>query len=169
MEKKSRGSIKGFLIFIVCAIALVLLDQCTKIVAVSNLKGKKSLVLIDGVLEFFYLENTGTAWGLMSGARTLFIILTVVIMAVLCYAVIKMPLTKRMLPLRVICTVMAAGAVGNFIDRLVLGYVRDFIYFSLIDFPIFNVADIYVTLSLIGFAIVIFFVYKEEEFKFLKV
>ena len=56
-----------------------------------------------------------------------------------------------------------AGAYGNFIDRLRLGYVIDFFYFKLIDFPVFNVADIYVTVSTIVFCLLLFFYYKEED------
>ena len=61
-----------------------------------------------------------------------------------------------------------AGAVGNFIDRLFLGYVRDFIYFRLINFPVFNVADCYVTIGLALFIIMVLFIYKDEDFNFLK-
>ena len=57
-----------------------------------------------------------------------------------------------------------AGAIGNLIDRMIHHYVIDFFYFSLINFPIFNVADIYVTLSAIALILVIFFYYKEEDY-----
>ena len=62
---------------------------------------------------------------------------------------------------------LAAGGLGNFIDRLFLGYVRDFLYFKLIDFPVFNVADSYVTIGLIILIILIMFVYNEKDFGFL--
>ena len=62
---------------------------------------------------------------------------------------------------------LAAGAAGNFIDRLLRGYVVDFFYFSLIDFPIFNVADIYVTVATACLVILLLFVYKEEDLSFL--
>ena len=57
---------------------------------------------------------------------------------------------------------LAAGGLGNFIDRLFLGYVRDFLYFKLIDFPVFNVADSYVTIGLVILIILIMFVYNEK-------
>ena len=56
-----------------------------------------------------------------------------------------------------------AGAIGNMIDRTLLNYVVDFLYFSLIDFPIFNVADIYLTCATIALGILIIFYYKEDE------
>lgn len=165
---KNRVNKKGLAFYIVGIILLCVLDQLTKIAAVDALKGKTPFILIDGVFEFSYLENTGTAWGMFSGARIYFLILTVVIVAVITYVVAIMPSERKMLPLQVVLTVLGAGALGNFIDRLLLGYVRDFIYFKLINFPVFNVADIYVTVSVICFAVLILFIYKEEDFDFLK-
>ena len=66
--------------------------------------------------------------------------------------------------LHIIASVLTAGALGNFIDRLRLGYVVDFFYFSLINFPVFNVADIFVVISFIGIAVSILFIYKDDEF-----
>ena len=63
---------------------------------------------------------------------------------------------------------ISAGAVGNMIDRVSQGYVVDFLYFKLINFPVFNVADIYVTVSVVCFAVLILFYYKEDDFSFLK-
>lgn len=165
---KNRVNKKGLAFYIVGIILLCVLDQLTKIAAVDALKGKTPFILIDGVFEFSYLENTGTAWGMFSGARIYFLILTVVIVAVITYVVAIMPSERKMLPLQVVLTVLGAGALGNFIDRLLLGYVRDFIYFKLINFPVFNVADIYVTVSVICFAVLILFIYKEDDFDFLK-
>ena len=69
--------------------------------------------------------------------------------------------------MRIICFVISAGAIGNFLDRVRLNYVVDFIYFSPINFPVFNVADIYVTVSFAVLILLIFFKYKEEDFDFL--
>lgn len=165
---KNRVNRKGFVFYIVGIVLLCVLDQLTKIAAVNALKGKAPFILIDGVFEFFYLENTGTAWGLFGGARIYFLILTVVVVAVITYVAAIIPPERKMLPLQVVLTVLGAGAFGNFIDRLLLGYVRDFIYFKFINFPVFNVADIYVTVSVICFAVLILFIYKEEDFDFLK-
>ena len=63
---------------------------------------------------------------------------------------------------------ITAGGIGNLIDRVRLNYVVDFIYFSLIDFPVFNVADIYVTVSMFLLLILVLFYYKDEDFQFLK-
>ncbi len=78
-----------------------------------------------------------------------------------------MPEDKKYLPLRVVGVLLGAGAVGNLIDRMAQSYVVDFLYFKLIDFPIFNVADCYVTAGAILLAVLILFVYKDEELGFL--
>lgn len=69
------------------------------------------------------------------------------------------------MPLHILLTLIGAGAAGNLLDRLIFSYVRDFIYFSLINFPVFNVADMYVTVSTILLAILIIFVYRDEDFE----
>ena len=70
------------------------------------------------------------------------------------------------MPLLALCVAITAGALGNFIDRLYLEYVIDFLYFKLINFPIFNVADCYITVSCVVFMILMFFYYKEEDLDF---
>ena len=76
------------------------------------------------------------------------------------------PSDKKYLPLRIVLIAISAGAAGNLVDRVMLHYVRDFIYFSLIDFPVFNVADIYVTCSVFVLVYLILFYYKEEDLNF---
>lgn len=84
------------------------------------------------------------------------------------YVVLKMPLIIKYTPVYITCILLASGAIGNFIDRVRFGYVRDFIYFKIINFPVFNLADCYVTVSVIIFIILILFVYKnEDDFAFL--
>lgn len=167
MEKK-RNKIKYLSIYFLSIIFLTLIDQISKIAAVNALKDKTPIELIEGTLDFSYLENRGMAWGMMSGARVFFIILTIVIVIAITYVVYKLPKEKKFVPLFISLIFLCAGALGNFIDRLVLGYVRDFIYFKLINFPIFNVADIFVTISIIMIIILVFFIYKEDDFNFIK-
>lgn len=144
----------------------VLLDQITKFLARKYIQFK-SVVLIDGVLEFLYLENRGAAWGSFQNQRILFIILTLLLTTLLVGVYIKMPESKRMRLMSYLIVFIIAGALGNFIDRILFGYVTDFIYFSLIDFPIFNVADMFVTCSTIILAVLILFYYKDEDFSWI--
>lgn len=123
----------------IIALLVLIIDQLSKVYAAEVLSSG-ALVLIPGVLELTYLKNTGAAWGIFQGARVPFILLTAVFL-VLCmmfYIKKRNALTKLS---KVILMLIVSGALGNLIDRVLLGYVRDMIYFSLIDFPVFNVAD----------------------------
>ena len=165
MNTKKYG--RFILIPLLALAALLFLDQFTKHLAVTALKGKAPIVLIPGVLEFQYLENRGAAFGSLEGMQLVFWILTILFLAAAILFYIRIPKTKKYLPLMICCVVLVAGAAGNFIDRAVNQYVVDFIYFSVIDFPIFNVADIYITLSFIGILLLVFFYYKDGDFQFL--
>ena len=167
-EKKNSKVISLILYFVLVAV-LTQLDQITKIIAVNKLSGQKDFPLIKGVLEFTYIQNTGAAWGMLSGQRIFFLLLTVIIVMLITYIVIRMPFNKKYMPLYITCVLVVSGALGNFIDRLTLAYVRDFIYFKIINFPVFNVADIYVTVSVILFIILLLFIYRENDFDFLKI
>ena len=97
----------------------------------------------------------------------IFLFITCIVVGAIVYIIIKMPCKKHYLPAYISMILLAAGGIGNFIDRLVLGYVRDFLYFKLINFPVFNVADSYVTVGIIMLIILILFVYDEKDFEFL--
>ena len=144
-------------------IFLIVFDKWTKSLAVAHLMNKEPFIIIDGVFQLRYLENRGAAFGMMQGQQTFFLITGIIAVIVLAYVYFKLPWKKRFLPLRAVALFIASGAVGNMVDRVVLGYVVDFFYFELIDFPIFNVADIYVTCATIVLALLILFYYKEEE------
>ena len=147
-------------------LALTALDQITK-KAAESLASSPSL-LIPGVFELRYFENHGAAFSLLQNQFTVFYIGTAVILSLILYTLIRVPETARYRFLRFDLLLVAAGAVGNLIDRLVYHYVRDFIYVALIDFPIFNVADMYVTVGAFLFAFLLLFYYRDEEFGFLK-
>ena len=161
METNSKA--KSMLCFSLGVIVLVLLDQLTKMAAQTMLRtGPRPL--IPNVFELQYLENRGSAVGLLQGQRIFFILMAALMLLLIPYVHYKLPLTKRFWYLRVITVLFLAGAIGNAVDRIIHGYVIDFFYFSLIDFPIFNVADIYVTVSTFLFVVLILFYYKEEDF-----
>lgn len=161
-ERKLRG-----LWGIPALILMVCLDQWTKIMAVTHLKDSAGIDLVAGVLRLEYLENRGAAFGIFQNQQWISLILAVIFLFAAAFFWIRMPASRRMLPMRLITVTLAAGAVGNMIDRVIHHYVVDFIYFCLIDFPIFNVADIYVTCSCALALILVFFYYGDEEFDFL--
>jgi len=150
---------------IISVILLVLIDQITKYFTITCLKDNSAFVIIKGVLEFRYVENRGAAFGIFQGAIPYFIITTFVLLAIIIIAYIRLPKTQKMFPLRLLCVLIAAGGIGNLIDRIFRGFVVDMIYFKLIDFPVFNVADCYVTVSEILLIILVLFYYKDEDFK----
>lgn len=150
-------------------IMLTVLDQWTKSLAKTILQGSESVSLIPSVLELTYLENRGMAFGMFQGKRLLFVFLCVVFFAALAFFYARIPKNRYYLPLLVTGAVLAAGALGNFIDRVVLGYVVDFIYISLIDFPVFNVADIFVVCGGIFLVLLIGFYYQDEDFEFIRI
>ena len=153
-----------------CTIIFILtfLDQGSKYFVLTRLKNMPDIILIPGVLQLHYLENRGMAFGLFEGKIPVFVILCVLFFCVFLYIYIKIPKTRYYLPLICTALVLAAGAVGNLVDRVFRGYVIDFIYFSLIDFPVFNVADIYVVCSGIFLVFCVCFKYKDEnDFRFL--
>ena len=154
-------------VFSVLAILFTVLDQVTKYLAIIYLKGSESIKLIDGVLELHYLENKGAAFGVLQGQKFFLLFIGVVFLVVLLFCLFKLPEKKKYDLFYYLGSAMLAGAIGNMIDRIRFDYVVDFIYFSLIDFPIFNVADIYITVSVTILAVAVMFYYKEEDFEFL--
>ena len=145
-------------------IALIALDQFTKLLAIVKLKDQEPFVLIDGVFELRYLENRGAAFGIFQNQRWFFILMTIVIVTAVIYYYRITPDDKKYRPIRFCMILLIAGAVGNCIDRVFRKFVVDFLYFSLINFPIFNVADIYVTVTFVLFMVLMFFYYKDEDF-----
>lgn len=158
-----------FLLDLCIAAVGLLLDQFTKQLAVMHLKGQQPVILIPDVLELRYLENRGAAFGVLQNQKILFVTMTCLVLAFLVYALWRMPDQKKYRLLHIMGGFLAAGAMGNFLDRLRLDYVVDFIYISLIDFPIFNVADMYVSfICVLGLILVFWGRFEEHDFDFLK-
>ena len=154
-----------------CTIIFILtfLDQGSKYFVLTRLKNTPDIILIPGVLQLHYLENRGMAFGLFEGKIPVFVILCVLFFCVFFYVYARIPRTGYYLPLTITSLIMVSGALGNFIDRVFRKYVVDFIYFSLIDFPVFNMADIYVGCSGILLVILVCFKYKnDEDYHFLR-
>lgn len=168
MNKKNiyRLKIGFFMLF------LVVVDQVSKYLANTHLNGKNELIIINKVLSLYYLDggNRGAAWGMFSGKIVMFIIFTIIAIFVISifmrniYGLIVETDRNLFRWLNVCIALLMSGAVGNLIDRVVHNYVIDFIYIKFIDFPIFNVADCYVTVSCALIIILCLFKVREEEF-----
>ena len=146
---------------------MVAVDQISKYFAVINLKGRENAVWIKNVFELQYVENDGAAFSSFSGKQGFLLVVTIVVMLFVIFEFVRIPDGKRYMWLRIDFLMIVAGALGNMIDRVRQGYVVDFFYFVPINFPRFNVADIYVTLAMPLLIILLFFVYKDNETEFL--
>lgn len=173
MKKTTEiNKIIKYILFVLVLIVLVILDQAAKNSAVMNLKNKSSFVIFKDVLEFNYLENDGAAWGMLGGKLQLFTVFTIALLILITAAIVyldrKMVYVqspKRVCLMQWILVILSAGAIGNLIDRVRLNYVVDFIYFKLINFPVFNIADCFVVISSILLAILILFGIKESDWE----
>ncbi len=147
--------------FFAGVIVIAVLDQLVKSIVVNRLMSYSSVPVIDGVFHFTYCENSGAGFGVFSGYTWILSLLTIlIVLAVMAYVLVKKPNDKLLMTS---LTLMTGGAVGNLIDRLRLGYVVDFLDFRLINFPIFNIADCFITIGAVVFAVyVIFFSDKKE-------
>jgi signal peptidase II len=146
---------------------LVFIDQFTKIIAKSNLENTDGFPIIKGVFRLLYLENTGAAFGILKDQQIIFVLLTVIVLLFICFIYYKTPNEKKYIPINLVLILISAGAIGNMIDRILHNYVIDFLYFELIDFPIFNVADCYVVVSAFALIGLFLFYYKETDFDFI--
>ncbi len=184
MEKSEKKTGKQLFFSCLGVLAAVLLDQVTKYLAATRLR-ESPIRLIPGVFELSYLENDSAAFSLdpisflhkifhfdyfdanpnafLMCKMIFFVISTLIVSFLLICFYRRIPWKKRFLPLNLIVLFLLSGAFGNLIDRVVHRYVIDFLYFSLINFPVFNVADIYVTVAAFLLVFVMFFVYQEED------
>lgn len=179
MQMNKKRIIKSGFWCVLFIAVLIFLDQYTKHLATDKLMGKDAVDLISGVLQFTFVGNKGIAWGMLWDKINFVVILTTIISILLLFLIFKIDLRinfyiennveklsskiKTLKVLQIIFLVMFSGAVGNLIDRIRIGYVIDFIYIKLINFPVFNVADIFVTLSMVALIILCLFRIDENE------
>ena len=152
-------------------IVLVAADQLSKMWAVerlanhvSNIAGSQDILIWPNVFHLHYIPNYGAAWGMLEGKKIFLILVTGIIVIGMIYYFNKLPHTKWGSLARMALVMIISGAIGNLIDRIWLGYVRDFLYFKLINFPIFNVADILVVVG-VGLLMIVFLFGKLDEVK----
>lgn len=124
--------------FLISAL-LVGLDQWSKYLTVQNISLGETKEFIPGFLSLTHLRNTGAAWSLLEGKMIFFYVITVIVSVVIINLLIKN--YKKSIWYSVGLSFVLAGAIGNFIDRVRLGYVVDMLQTDFMNFPIFNVAD----------------------------
>lgn len=149
------------LIALAVIILLIAVDQITKLLISSNFDVGESIHVINGLLDFTYVQNRGAAFGLFANQRWVFLILTTVLMAAIITVWFKGYITH--ITGKISAVLLVAGGIGNMIDRLFLGYVVDFIDISpLFNFAVFNVADCCVTIGVVFVAVYILFFMDEK-------
>lgn len=166
--KKKKIKIIPYIVDVLLMGVLIWFDQFTKSLAVEKLMDQEPYQIISGVLQFHYLENRGAAFGMLQNKKWFFLVVGITFLIIILFALIYIPAVKKYTALRACLLLIGAGAVGNMIDRISLNYVIDFIYVIYINFPIFNVADCYVSVATFFLIILILFFYKEDDLNFKK-
>lgn len=144
------------------------LDQFVKYIVDKNMELYSSIVIWKNVFEIHYIQNPGAAWGLFENKQILFILCTVIVLVAGIMFFVRCTKKNVFKDIRFLIVLILSGAVGNMIDRIRYQYVIDFLYFKWIDFPVFNIADCYVTVGFILLIILILFKYKDEDFERIK-
>ena len=128
------------IIYYILAILLLVLDQWSKLAIVNNFALHEVKEVLPGILSLFYIQNKGAAWGIFEGRMFFFFIITVVVVGAMVYNAHKLGFDKKIVGISY--AFLLSGAIGNFIDRMRLGYVVDMFRLDFIDYPIFNEADV---------------------------
>ncbi len=145
--------------FFILPFVIVIFDQVTKLLAVKYLMGQAPYVFIPGHFEFRFVKNYGAAFGILQQKRIFFIIITTIVILFIIYFLFRNYNSLSKFAIFSI-SMLLGGAIGNYIDRIRLGYVVDFIRVNLIksyDFPVFNVADIFIVVGTILIVYVVLF------------
>lgn len=152
-------------IYYLVAVIIVALDQWTKWLVVKNMELGERIPLLEPTFALLSHRNRGAAWGMLEGQIWLFSIVTVIVIAGILYYFHKEAKGKPLFQLSLM--IILGGAIGNFIDRLYLGEVVDFIDVLIpiinYDFPIFNIADAALTIGVVMVMIVLFLEEKREK------
>lgn len=149
------------MIAIISTVLLVALDQVTKRLAYTYLQPIGS-VPVTTFFSLTYLENSGAAFGVLYGARWFFIVFTIVALGYMIYLYRSVPSGKPHHWTKIALILFISGAIGNFIDRLFFGPVIDFFHVTFINFPVFNIADIFITVGAVIYAATTLLI-KEEQ------
>ncbi len=166
-ESRELNRGKWFLIDFIVLAVLLGIDRYTKLLTLAKLKGNAPFVIFKGVLELDFVANTGSAFGLFEDKKIFLLLTGAIFMAAVIFVVYRIPAQKKYRLLHIALTMIVAGGVGNMIDRYIYGYVVDFISFILINYPVFNFADICIVLAAICVFILFIFVYKDSDLAFL--
>lgn len=143
---------------------LVVIDQITKYLTVENIALHEVIEVIPNILSFTYIRNSGAAFSILEGQMLFFYIVTVIVIVFLLYYMYTEARENKILG--VLLSIVLAGTIGNFIDRLLYQYVIDMFQLEFIDFAIFNVADTYLTVGV--FLLLIYTIFEERILEYIR-
>lgn len=147
-------------LYFVIAALVVVIDQVTKYLIVTNVKPQGSSQVIPHLLDFVYSENRGVAFGLFQDATWLFIVLTSIVIVIFLFLLIKHYKTSKLFA--VSSALIIGGGIGNLIDRIRLGYVVDFLQLSFFR-PICNLADYAISIGTVLLIVYLIFFYRPKK------
>lgn len=145
------------LLYYMTALIVIVLDQLTKYMTVQSIPYRETVEWIPGFISITHHRNTGAAWSILEGQMLFFYIITVIIVGVIIYYLHLYGRKDTLFGLAL--SLILGGAIGNFIDRLLFQYVVDMVRLDFINFPIFNVADMALT---VGVGLMIIYLILDE-------
>jgi len=151
------------MLYAVMIIIMVVLDRWSKIWAQDVLMKMDTMPLLQDIFHLTYVENTGAAFSMLRGKVGFLIFFTALVLIGLCIMLIVSIRKKESKVLLVALAMVIGGAIGNMYDRIVLGYVVDYFDFRLINFAVFNVADVFVVCGSILLGIYLIFIEGKEK------
>lgn len=155
-----KGTFKMILWSVIAALG-VILDQLAKYLVAANISSTQIVEVLPGLVEFVYVKNTGAAFNILSGKLGFLSIISVLFsIGVVIYMFVKKPQSKLF---KTALLLLVSGAVGNAIDRIFRGFVVDFIRVEFIDFPVFNIADIFITVGAVLYIVYLLFFDNKKE------
>ena len=144
--------------YLILTTILVIIDQLTKYLTVENIASHEVVEVIPNILSFTYIQNSGAAFSILEGQMLFFYIVSMIVIAFLLYYMYTEAQNNKILG--ILLSIVLAGTIGNFIDRLLYQYVIDMIQLEFVNFAIFNVADMFLT---VGVALLFIYTLFEDR------
>ena len=156
----------GYILMGLLAVGIIAADQVTKYLTVQNIPLFGRVEAIDGLFHFTYVQNTGAAFSSFEGMQWLFALVFGIFTLLILWEYFKKPMGFNRFD-RICIAAIYGGGLGNMIDRIRMGYVVDMIETTFMDFPVFNVADIFITCGCAALLVSLIFFnkafWKEEK------
>src|SRR3989338_421509 len=140
---------KKYVVIFLTALAVILMDQIAKFLIKANFQLNQSLPVVNSIFHLTYINNTGAGFGILKSQASILIFISVAVIGMILFNLDKIKNNETLL--QILVGFVLGGTIGNLIDRLAYGYVIDFLDFQI--WPIFNFADSFVTMGVIGLII----------------